>query len=205
MSKKLRIPHLRQPKSSMLCVPTCCRMALRAFGHDATLPFLAKAMKTSKTTGTNYANAAIVLGQMGLETIFYYQPYTMPARFVSGLMSQSDIRRYASKKGDWWQQVVEMIDAGVEFVPRHATIHRIATMIDKGYVPIISVRSRILVKSMKNGYRGGGHALIVRRVDFKNNRVHVIDPGNHSDKKESYTIDHFEASRNFRDTFVRAK
>jgi len=121
MPKKPRIPHLLQPKKSVLCVPTCARMATLAFGHDY-------------------------------------------------------------------------------------SVNELAKMIDKGYVAMVAVRPKILIKSQRNGFRGG-HSLIVRRIDFKKNRVYVIDPGNNVKKQESYTIDHFETARNFHDhvIFVRGK
>jgi hypothetical protein len=167
-------------------------MALRSFGVDIDYEELATRMETGKKTkGTSPIKMAIELAKIGMDVVYAFQPEQLPARYVTKSVTDEQARAYFKRKK--WMSYVTMYDEGVKVLNRRASIVYIDKMIKKGYVAITGTRPKILARSKKNGYHGG-HAIIIKRVDLKNNRVHVIDPSPYK-KKSSYTIEHFESAR----------
>jgi len=185
-----RIPHLKQPPNSKVCGPVCVSMALHSFGVNIDYEELAVRMKTGNM-GTAPGAMALELAKIGMDVIYTFQPQNLPSRYVTGVATDAQARAYFKRKK--YPHYIEMYDVGVKVINHYASIVHIDKMIKKGYVAIVGTRPRILSKSKMNGYKSA-HALIVKRVDLKNNRVHVIDPSPYK-TKSSYTIDHFESAR----------
>lgn len=189
--KRLIIPQIYQPAGSAWCVPTCALMAIRALGYDASLTNLVWAMRTKKL-GTRYNNCAAVLNDLGFEVTYQHYFGNIFPKFANDQATLEEKINFYERKNI--KPFPTLIKNGVNIIPRMASIMKIHQMVKNGHVAIASVRPNVLTKSTRDRV-GGGHAVIVKRVDFNQNRVYITDPANNPRNKPYYTIDQFEASR----------